>query len=129
MPDRKCIEQKLNARETKDLYMATKLSDLSIDDLRASLQATEVSAGPNSVSARIIRRELQQKEVAEKARWMVHDKNMRNIMLGNKTILSIIDVLSDRIEALAVRIEALESWKDDEDTAALEASEMNEPGD
>jgi len=41
--------------------MATKLSDLSIDDLRAMLRATEVSAGRNSTSARIIRRELQRK--------------------------------------------------------------------
>jgi hypothetical protein len=41
--------------------MATKLSDLSIDDLRATLRATEDSAGPNSTSVRIIRRELDRK--------------------------------------------------------------------
>ena len=41
--------------------MATKLSDHSIDDLKAMLLATEASAGPDSVSARIIRRELQRK--------------------------------------------------------------------
>lgn len=42
--------------------MGTKLSDYSIDDLRAMLRATENSAGPNSTSARIIRRELNRKQ-------------------------------------------------------------------
>ena len=41
--------------------MATKLSDLSIDDLRALLRANEVSIGAEATSTRIIRRELQRK--------------------------------------------------------------------
>jgi hypothetical protein len=41
--------------------MAPKLSDLSIDDLQASLEATEASVGRDSVSVRIMRRELQRK--------------------------------------------------------------------
>ena len=48
--------------------MATRLSDLSIDDLRATLRATEASAGRNCTSARIIRRELQRKVEEEQAR-------------------------------------------------------------
>ena len=41
--------------------MATKLCDLSVDDLRAILRANEVSIGPDATSTRIIRRELQRK--------------------------------------------------------------------
>jgi hypothetical protein len=41
--------------------MATKLCEYSIDDLRAMLRATELSAGTNSTSAKIIRRELMRK--------------------------------------------------------------------
>jgi hypothetical protein len=48
--------------------MATKLSDLSIDDLRALLRANEVSVGPDSTSTRIIHRELQRKLQEEEAR-------------------------------------------------------------
>jgi DNA-binding transcriptional regulator YiaG len=47
---------------------ARKLSDLPINELRAILRATEASAGLNSTSARIIRRELQCKEEASRGR-------------------------------------------------------------
>jgi hypothetical protein len=53
--------------------MATKLSDLSIDDLRALLRANEASIGPDSTSTRIIRRELQQKLREEEARKQSSD--------------------------------------------------------
>jgi hypothetical protein len=41
--------------------MARKLSDYSIDDLRTTLRATELSAGKDSQSAKIIRCELDHK--------------------------------------------------------------------
>ena len=47
--------------------MAIKLCDLPIDELRAILRATELSAGTDSTSARIIRRELQAKEAGVRA--------------------------------------------------------------
>ena len=48
--------------------MATKLSDLSIDDLLALLRANEVSIGVEATSTRIIRRELQRKLQEDEAR-------------------------------------------------------------
>jgi hypothetical protein len=43
--------------------MSNKLCDLSVVDLRRILRATERSVGRNSVSAKIIRRELEKKQL------------------------------------------------------------------
>ena len=42
--------------------MATKLTDLTVGELREALAATEQLVGKDSASARVLRRELRQRE-------------------------------------------------------------------